>query len=286
MPRYASLEKSAKIAEHYGFSILPKIQVTRHDMHVARLLRSPADQVGPFSKINTDELSAILRAYSEKKFGGYPQPPMFYFESSLPRENEASSGTTRQLTLDIVGSPKSIAEAALIHTAYTILTEEYREEMIVEVNSLGDRESASRFNRELQNYYKKFMSDLPAQLKNMLKTDPSLLVSADHPKAKELAANAPQSISCLSEASRTQFKEVLEFLETLHIPYRINPSLIANRNVYAETVFVIRKAKQEQNEEPCAIGFRYNPVSKKIGFSKELPAARAVLYFPKAKGKV
>ena len=284
MPRFASLEKSAKIAEHYGFSLLPKVQVTRHDMHVARLLRSPADQIGPFSKVNTDELSAMLRTYTEKYFiGCEQQPPMLYFEGSLPRENETSLGATRQITLDIIGSSKSIAEAALIHTAHVILTEEYGEDMIVEINSLGDRESAARFNRELQNYYKKFTSELPTALRNMLKTDPSMLVSADHPRAKELALEAPQSISCLSEASRTQFKEVLEFMETLGIPYRVNPSLIANRNVYAETVFVIRKVNQAKDEEPCAIGFRYNPVSKKIGLSKELPAARAVIYLEKGK---
>ena len=283
MPRYASLEKAAKIAEHYGFSLLPKIQVTRHDMHVAKLLRSPVDQHGPFSKINTDELSAILRAFTEKRFTTGQQPPMLYYESTLPRENETSSGAVRQITLDIIGSSKSIAEAALIHTAYTILTEEYGEEMVVEINSLGDRDSASRFNRELQNYYRKFADELPVQIKNMLKTDPSMVVSADNPKAKELASGAPQSISCLSEPSRTQFKEVLEFIETLNIPYRINPALIANRNVYAETVFVIRKVKQEKDEEPVAIGFRYNPVSRKIGLNKEMPAARVVLYLEKGK---
>lgn len=283
MPCYASMEKAAKIAEYYGFSLLPKTEVTRHDMHVARQLRCPMEQQSPFSKINTDELSAILHAYADKKLFGYQQPPMFYYESSLPRENEHSNPTSRQITLDIIGSSKSISEAALIHTAHTILTEEYKESMVVELNSLGDRDSAIRFNRELNNYYKKFSSELPAALRNLLKSDPSLVVTSDNPKAKELSANAPQSISCLSEPSRTQFKEVLEFMETLDIPYRINPKLIANRNIYYETVFVIRRTDADADEEPCAIGFRYNPVSRKIGYKKEIPAARVVICLPKAK---
>jgi histidyl-tRNA synthetase len=278
----ASMEKTAKIAEYYGFSLLPKIQVTRHDMHVARQLRCAADQQSPFSKINTDELSAVLHAYADKKLFGYQQTPMFYYENVLPRENEHSDGAVRQITLDIIGSSKSISEAALIHTAYTILTTEYREDMVVELNSLGDRDSAVRFNRELNNYYKKFSSELPTALRNLLKTDPSLVVTSDNPKAKELAVDAPQSISCLSEPSRAQFKEVLEFMETLNIPYRINPGLIANRNIYAETVFTIRSA-DTTTEEPYAIGFRYNPVSRKIGYKKEIPATRVVIYLPKAK---
>jgi histidyl-tRNA synthetase len=276
------MEKAAKIAEYYGFSLLPKIQVTRHDIHVARQLRCPLEQQSPFSKINTDELSAVLHAYADKKLFGYQQP-MFYYESVLPRENEPTGGAVRQITLDIIGSSKSISDAALIHTAHTILTEEYAEDMVVELNSLGDRDSAVRFNRELNNYYKKFSSELPTALRNLLKTDPSLVVTSDNPKAAELAVNTPQSISCLSEPSRIQFKEVLEFMETLDIPYRINPKLIANRNIYSETVFVIRRANAEAEEEPCAIGFRYNPVSRKIGYKKEIPAARVVIYLPKAK---
>lgn len=282
MPCYASMEKAAKIAEYYGFSLLPKIQVTRHDMHVARQLRCPLEQQSPFSKINIDELSTILHTYADKKLFGYQQP-MFYYEGSLPRENEHSSSALRQITLDIVGSSKSISDAAIIHTAYTILSEEYREDMVVELNSLGDKDSANRFNRELNSYYKKFSSELPAALRNLLKSDPSLIVTDENPKAKELAVNAPQSISCLSEPSRTQFKEVLEFMETLNIPYRINPKLIANRNIYSETVFVIRRANAQADEKPCAIGFRYNPVSKKIGYKKEIPAARVVIYLPKVK---
>jgi histidyl-tRNA synthetase len=283
MPRYASMEKAAKIAEYYGFSLLPKVQVTRHDMHVARSLRCPAEQQSPFSKINTDELSAVLHAYADKKLFGYQQPPMLYYESNLPRENEHSGGASRQITLDILGSSKSISEAALIHTAYITLTEEYKDDFIVEINCLGDRDSAARFNRELNNYYKKFLNDLPAQLRSYLKTDPSLLVTSDNPKARELAANAPHSISCLSETSRTQFKEVLEFLETLKIPYRVNPSLISNRNIYAETVFIIRRVNAEADEAPRAIGFRYNPVSRQIGYKKEIPAARVVVYLEKDK---
>lgn len=283
MPRYASMEKAAKIAEYYGFALLPKIQVTRHDMHVARLLRCPLDQQSPFLKINTDELSAVLHAYVDKKLFGYQQPPMFYYESVLSRENETTSAAVRQITLDIIGSSKSISDAALIHTAYTILTEEYGEEMVVELNNLGDRDSTARFNRELNNYYRKFSCELPTVLRNLLKTDPSLVVTSENPKAKELAVNTPQSISCLSESSRIQFKEVLEFMETLNIPYRINPRLIANRNIYSETVFVIRRADSLIEEEPCAIGFRYNPVSRRIGYKKEIPAARVVIYLPKAK---
>jgi histidyl-tRNA synthetase len=155
--------------------------------------------------------------------------------------------------------------------------------MVVELNSLGDRDSAMRFNRELHNYYRKFSGELPTALQNTLKKDPTLVVTADNPKAKELAANAPQSISCLSESSRTQFKEVLEFMETLNIPYRINPKLIANRNIYAETVFTIRRTNATTDEDPCAIGFRYNPVSKKIGYKKEVPIARVVIYLQKTK---
>jgi histidyl-tRNA synthetase len=108
-------------------------------------------------------------------------------------------------------------------------------------------------------------------------------LTTDHPKAKEIIADAPQSISFLSEQSRTQFKEVLEYLETLDITYRINPALICNRNYSSETVFVIRQADTEDLQAPYALGVRYNGLAKKIGLKKDVPSARVIIQLPKAK---
>ena len=51
--------------------------------------------------------------------------------------------------------------------------------------------------------------------------------------------NVPRPIDFLSETSRLHFKEVLEFLEIINIPYQINHNLIGDLDIGSETIFSI-----------------------------------------------
>ena len=77
----------------------------------------------------------------------------------------------------------------------------------------------------------------------------------------------------LGEASREHFQEVLEYLEALDIPYKINHSLMGNRKYCTETVFSIINMdyeKKSKDHKILAIGMRYDGLSKKIGIKKEI----------------
>jgi histidyl-tRNA synthetase len=82
-------------------------------------------------------------------------------------------------------------------------------------------------------------------------------------------------MSFLSEASRNHFREVLEFLETLGIPYKINNALIGNRKYCSETIFEIvdldYDAKKSKGNRTLAVGVRYDGLSKKVGAKKDIP---------------
>lgn len=80
-------------------------------------------------------------------------------------------------------------------------------------------------------------------------------------------------MSYLSDTSRAHFKEVLEFLESLNIPYEINHKLIGSRSYCSETIFEIRTQK-----EVLAIGERYNGLAKKIWGKKDVPAIGVTLH--------
>jgi histidyl-tRNA synthetase len=87
-------------------------------------------------------------------------------------------------------------------------------------------------------------------------------------------------MSFLTEPSRVHFKEVLEYLETLEIPYRINNALISNKKMCSQTVFEIRDL---DTDKVVAAGLRYNSVPKKIGFKRDMGAVGITILLPKAK---
>ena len=94
----------------------------------------------------------------------------------------------------------------------------------------------------------------------------------------ELSAECPKAINYLSEESRTRFKEILEFVEALGVPYEIKNTLVANRDYCSETVFEIRTSNPK--DHPLAVGVRYDTLSKKLGYKKEVTAAGVSVSYP------
>jgi histidyl-tRNA synthetase len=182
-----------------------------------------------------------------------------------------------------LGSPKAIVEALLIQAARAVLLEEGHSSLCVSINSVGDRESANRFHRELNAYYRKNLDRFPAPCRALLQKN-QMLLGCSHEKCRLVAENAPKAIATLSEASRVHFKEVLEYLEALDIPYRIDHGLIVPWALQSEVVFEIRDADAAEDAPPLAAGMRANSVGRRLGARKDTPSGSAVITLVCARG--
>ena len=273
---FISLEKTDEIALYYGFTPVEAPVVNKRDEVLAKMLKeieinhkdhSPNSEV---FNLCLEEECVLLANYQEKEFWKLPHPIMISYESASKKRKPKE----RHFNLHIMGAHQSIAEATILKTIMVILDEEGYKDLTVEINSLGDKDSIAKFNRELVAYYRKNISSLPAECKQTLKNDPLELLSCSHEKCKELAANAPKSLTFLTEKGRTHFKEVLEYLESMNIPYNINHGLVGKRFA-AETVFEVRTS----DDKMVALGMRYDALSKRIGLKKEVAAVGAQLVF-------
>jgi histidyl-tRNA synthetase len=214
----------------------------------------------------------------------WPQPVMLYFKSAfknpfggaLKKNREGKDAKPmkdprRFADLEIIGNQKSIAEATLLQTAFTILGEAGYTNLCVDINSIGDRECMQRFSKDLMNYYRKHINDMSAESRQLLKKDPFLLLASTEEAARELNSHAPSTLAYLSEASRCHFQEVLEYLEALDIPYRINNALIGNRKYCTETIFeIISQEEGKKTPETLGVGVRYDGLAKRLNFKKEV----------------
>jgi len=165
------------------------------------------------------------------------------------------------------------------------------ENIRVEINSIGDKDSIARFARDLTIYYRKHINDMHAECRQLLKKDPFELLGCQNEKCKKINEDAPRAMNFLSEPSRAHFQEVLEYLEALNIPYKINNNLIGNRKYCTETIFTIVNSqyeKEEKEDNPdqqkdskiknkisvnkkiLAVGVRYDGLSRKMGIKREI----------------
>lgn len=121
--------------------------------------------------------------------------------------------------MDALGSEKSILDALVIKTTMTTLEEAGAKNLVVDINSIGDKECRSSYIKELVSYYKKNINSLPAIDRERLKTNPLRILDSKEEKTIELNQNAPDTLSHLCPSCKKHFKEVLEYLEKMEIPY-------------------------------------------------------------------
>lgn len=275
---YDNLDKIGEVALYYGFEPHKSPDIKKVDLDNAKnLLEGDSIEENDNDKkelpLHVEEKIALLRQYTEEEMHTKSQPVMLYFKEPFRGSIKKGTSYNRYCDLEILGNSKSIAEATLIQTAKAILNEEGYENIGIEINSIGDRESINKFTRDLTNHYKKNVNDMHAECRQLLKRDPFELLSCQNDKCKKINDSAPKSMDFLSEQSRVHFQEVLEYLESLGIPYRINNGLIGNRKYCTETIFTIidlNYDKKPKSQRVLAVGVRYDGLSKKVGIKKEI----------------
>lgn len=276
--------KAESMAKHYGFNLFTNLSVEKQDLSKVKNFKdskklSTSDKNSPLNFDNLlEEKIALMRAYMEKKMTDLPQPPMICYNGPLHGNPHFSGSKGKTFNIDIIGNPKSIADAIVIETAYVILKEHMLDEdadLSIELNSIGDKDSFARFSREFSIFCRKHIGELPASWRQSLKKDPFSLFQCDEETCSALIEEAPKPMSFLSEQSRDHFREVLEYVESLSLSYTINHSLIGSKHYSSGTIFRILKTNKQGKKEILAIGERYNTVSRKAWGKKEIPAIGA-----------
>ena len=115
--------------------------------------------------------------------------------------------------MEVLGTSKSVADALVIRTLMDILEETGLHNLTVDINSMGDGDSRPVYMRALTAYYRKHIDTVCAHCRERLKSNPLRLLDCKDEKCAPLKAEAPDSVSFLSQAGKQHFKEVLEYLD-------------------------------------------------------------------------
>lgn len=257
-------DKPIITASYFGFTPIQTPKVALSDVEVARewSLDPHFDAV---------EKASLIRTYLEQSFASLPHPLALVYRR--PKRTGYS--------LHFIGTQTAIAEAALIRASLSMLGELGYNNMRVELNCVGDKESIATYERELMNYVKKFGSNLSEESRHTLKDDIFNIFRSEHEELMQFRSMAPSSISYLSAQARSQFKEVLEFIEALGIEFGLAPELIGERNHVSHTIFAIRPTgldAEVNGDKYLATGYRYSRLSKKLGMKKEIPMSGCSIF--------
>jgi histidyl-tRNA synthetase len=280
-------EKAQEVAVYYGFKPLDT-PILEHEEIFTTTIGEGTDIIdkemytlktkgGDHLALRPEHTAPLMRAYIEHGMQSMPQPVMLYQHGPVFRHDKPQAGRYRQFwqfDLDSLGNEKSIMDALVIKAGMTVLEEAGAQNLSIDLNSIGDKECRNGYIKELTSYYRKHVNQLPGIDRERLKINPLRLLDSKEEKTKEINISAPDSVSYLCPSCKKHFKEVLEYLEEMNIPYNINKNLVRGLSYYTRTVFEVYTTPLEEGGLPVQVasGGRYDYLARQLGGKKDVPA--------------
>jgi len=220
----------------------------------------------------------IARAYIEHGMFNLPQPLKLWHWGPCFRYESPQAGRYRQFWqfgFEILGERSPVMDVQIIQIFYNILKKIGLKKLIIEINSIGDNQCRPYYKKLLGSYFKSRAQSLCSNCKRRLRENPLRILDCKEEKCQRIKAQAPQMIDHLCEECHNHFKEVLEFLDEIELPYRLNPYLVRGLDYYTKTVFEIYyDAEEGRGPDALVGGGRYDSLVKLLR-GKDTPAVGA-----------
>jgi histidyl-tRNA synthetase len=277
-------ETAKEIAEFYNFSRIETPVLEESELFVKgtgattdivqKQMYSLKTKGGDSLVLRPEGTPSVVRAYLEHGMANWPQPVKLWYYGPYFRYERPQAGRFRQfwqLGFEIIGQKGAIIDAQIIQVYYNILKELGLKDIMVEINSIGDTVCRPYYRKTLASYLRSRESALCADCKRRIKENPLRTLDCKEEKCQAVKAQAPQIVDHLCDECKNHFKEVLEYLEEMELPYKLNPYLVRGLDYYTRTVFEIYQDDEEQEEAALGGGGRYDALVKMLG-GKETPA--------------
>jgi len=228
---------------------------------------------------------SVVRAYFQRGMKAWPQPVKLWYMGPFFRHENPQAGRYRQFHqfgFEVLNDGAAVIDAQVIQLFFNLLEGLHLKDLVVEINSIGYPEERAVYRTALTKYLKRHFSQLCSDCQRRIRTNPLRILDCKQLSCQRIIAGAPQIIDYLSNECNNHFKEVLELLEELKIPYDLNPYLVRGLDYYTRTVFeiaVVQNKKQgddnskegKELRQALVGGGRYDRLSRLIGGS-DIPA--------------
>ena len=198
------------------------------------------DRGGDSITLRPEGTAGVVRAFISE---GLAQlvPLKLYYYGPMFRYERPQKGRYRQFTqfgVEILGLESALADVECLDLAWNILKKlNLSDKCILEINTLGDPESRADDRKALVDFLTPLKSQLSPDSQVRLEKNPMRILDSKDEGDKKLIAGAPLMDNFLNEKSKVFFAKVLEGLNLLKIPYKLNPNLVRGLDYYCHTVF-------------------------------------------------
>jgi histidyl-tRNA synthetase len=216
--------------------------------------------------------AACVRAVIEHNllYGG---PQRLWYWGPMFRHERPQKGRFRQfhqVGVEALGFPGSDIDAEHLTMCARLWRSLGLDGMALDLNTLGDAPSRSRYRRRLVQYLERHDGRLDADSKRRLHANPLRVLDSKNPEMAELIAGAPKLADDLDEVSMKSFEDLQALLRESGVSFRINSRLVRGLDYYNGAVYEWVADRLGAQNAVCA-GGRYDALIEQIG-GKPAPA--------------
>jgi histidyl-tRNA synthetase len=225
------------------------------------------DRSGDSVTMRPENTAGIVRAFITNKLG-QQLPLKVVYRGPMFRYERPQKGRLRQfhqIGVECLGIADPVADIEVISLAADILAAlGLADTVALEINTLGDAASRDAYRSELVAYLQNHVDGLSEDSRRRLHANPLRILDSKSAGDKAIVAGAPPMAASLTAESESFFRRVLNGLDTLGIPYRVNTRLVRGLDYYCHTTFeFVTDARGAQGT--VLAGGRYDGLVEQMG---------------------
>lgn len=225
------------------------------------------DKSGSLIALRPEFTASIIRAYITNGWQQYLPLKLFSY-GPVFRYDRPQAGRQRQfhqLNFEHLGANNPYSDAEMLKLAdHLAIKFGIREDLTLELNSLGCFESRTDYQQLLLEYFSKFTNDLSQDSQKRLTTNPLRILDSKDSNDKKISMDAPLIDGSYRKEARLYFDEVQNYLTKFGIRYSLNKHLVRGLDYYCHTTFEFTTDKLGSQNTVIA-GGRYDGLSSMLG---------------------
>lgn len=271
-------EKAKTVFEPYGFSEI-RIPVIEFTEIFSRSLGTTTDIVekemytfedrdGSSLTLRPEGTAGVVRAFIENSMWAKSPVTKLYYGGMMFRHERPQKGRYRgfyQIGAETFGPEEPSSDAELIAMVWRLFEEiGITRYLKLELSSLGDKNCRPQYKEKLTAYFTPQRGELCEDCRRRLGTNPLRILDCKVKGCREIAERAPKMLDNLCADCTRHFEEVKENLESVGVPFVINPKIVRGLDYYTRTVFEIT-TEELGSQNAVAAGGRYDGLVEELG---------------------
>lgn len=225
------------------------------------------DRNGQLLTLRPEATASVVRAFIQHRLHLQPTMRKFYTFGPMFRHERPQKGRYRQfhqINVEVFAIDDPMVDAEVIYMLLVFLEELKIPDITLHLNSMGCPDCRQPFRDSLTNYLEGVSAKLCSDCQRRRATNPLRIFDCKVESCRQLIAEAPVLLEHLCDNCVENFERVKEHLDSLRVPYALDPHMVRGLDYYNRTTFeAITPHLGAQNA--VGGGGRYDGLMKMLG---------------------